>query len=542
MHFKAFDSGTSSLTADQLKNLDKPSADSAAMMPYWTKVRDIVAGEDAIINASEEYLPKFPLEHQDDYAFRLKTAVFTNVYRDVLENLASKPFESEVSLSETADSQIEEFAENVDGAGNNLTVFAAQTFFNAINSALDWIFVDYSNVQSDPNGRTVADEKRLGIRPFWTHVQAMNVLEVQSGIVNGVEKLTFMRILEPENGKCNVRVLYADEAGARWELYEKVTDAVGAGSTFVLKDGGAITIGVIPMVPVVTGRRIGRTWNFYPMMKDAANLQITLFQKESGLSNVRNLAGFPMLAGQGVKPATSSDGKTALPVRAGPSAVLYAPPMQDGRSHGSWEWITPSADVLNFLSADIDKTKQDLRELGRQPLTAQSGNLTVITTAVAAGKARSAVKMWALALQDALNNALVLTAKWYGITEDDDTNTVKVFDDWDEVGDNAQDLTALQSMRAGGDLSQETYWFELRRRNVLSAEFDPEEERERLLNETPNAVGPDSIVEDTGAGAAGNSNSGDPNNPEVDAGPNAVPLPNRLGKLNNSTAKPPAYL
>jgi hypothetical protein len=74
--------------------------------------------------------------------------------------------------------------------------------------------------------------------------------------------------------------------------------------------------------------------------------------------------------------------------------------------------IEPDATSLKFLAEEIEKTIQQMRELGRQPLTAQTGNLTVVTTQFAAQKGNSAIQAWALNLKDAMENALRYTAMW----------------------------------------------------------------------------------------------------------------------------------
>lgn len=480
---KVFDNTiTASITGDALKNLDKPSPDSASMAAYWSKVNDIIEGQEAIQANAETYLPKFPYEQSEDYTFRVKYSKFTNVFRDITEGLAVKPFEREVTC--TGNATLEDFCKDVDGSGNNLTIFSLDTFFNAINLAIDWIFVDYSNVGPvDPaKPRTVADEKALGVRPYWKHVRGSNVLEIQSQMFNGKETLTFMRILEPKDGDIYVRCLFSDGTAAHWELYKKNANATTTDASFILEDGGPISIGVIPLVPMITGRRKGTHWAFYPMMRDAADLQIKLYQKESGLENIENLAAFPMLAGQGVSPQVDAQNKP-LPLRAGPAASIYAPMGANGQS-GTWEWITPDATILSFLAADVKATIDQLRELGRQPLTAQSSNITVITAGVASGKAKSAVKMWALGLKDAINNAMTLTGMWFGLG-DIDMNT-EIFTDWQDAGDDETDaLTALTAGRVRNDISRETWWDEMQRRNVLSTEFDPAKENERLLKELP---------------------------------------------------------
>ena len=139
------------------KKPDWKSPDYTAMSPYWDKVGAIVEGRDAVVAAGKLYLPKFPNESDKDYEFRLLSAKFTNVYRDVVEGLAQKPFSREVTLTGDAiPERIAAIVEDIDGRGNHLHVFAAETFFNGINKSIDWILVDYTRAEGL---RTVADER-----------------------------------------------------------------------------------------------------------------------------------------------------------------------------------------------------------------------------------------------------------------------------------------------------------------------------------------------------------------------------------------------
>jgi hypothetical protein len=139
---------------------------------------------------------------------------------------------------------------------------------------------------------------------------------------------------------------------------------------------------------------------------------------------------------------------------------------------------------LKFLAADVEATEKQLREIGRQPLI--SGQMTVVQAGMNAQKANSAIQSWALALKDALEQALVLTAAWLNIGPDQ-APEVRVFTDFEVGLDDDKGLDTLATARAAGDLSRETYWEELRRRNVLSPDFDAEEEQDKLLGETPDA-------------------------------------------------------
>lgn len=480
---------------------DAVSSDYAAMLPYWEMVETILDGADAMKEAGEDYLPKFPNETTEDYEYRRENAKFTNIYADIATNLASKPFAEEVKLDDQAGPKFEALAEDIDGRGNNLHVFAASTFFEGINNAVAWIMVEFTRAIPNPDGTrlSIAQEKAQGLRPYWVNVPAKRLLAVYTDVVGGQEIIVHARIREDLTRRSGydevsverVRVLNREPivdafnrvtayAPATFEVFERLSDGKG-GSAWTSVDAGAITIGVIPLVPFITGRRKGGSWRFVPPLRDAAHLQVEHYQQETALKSIKELTAFPMLAGNGVQPAIV-DGKPAM-VPVGPRSVLYAPPSGgDNNSHGEWAFIEPSSESLRFLAEDVKNTEQQLRELGRQPLTAQTG-ITVVSAAFASQKASSAIQAWALGLKDALEQGMVLTAAWLNETT---APTVSVFTDFALDAADDKGPTVLTEARKNGDLSRVTYWEELQRRNILSADFDPEEEMNRLDEELPN--------------------------------------------------------
>lgn len=470
------------------KDLLKRSPDIETMVPYWDKVSDILDGEEAVKARGNKYLPKFPDEEETDFEFRLTVAKFTNIYRDVVEGLSTKPFQDEIGLlgGEKRPQELKDFAEDVDGFGSNLTTFAALTFFNAINYGIDWIFVDYPTVRN-PENVTVAEAKQKNLKPFWVHILGKNVLEVQTRMEGSKQIITYFRCQEPGFGNepMHVREFVETEDGVEWTLYVKVKNDDGE-DEFLVVDEGKLSVNFIPIVPFITGRRDGKSFKIYPPMRDAADLQITLYQNESALEYIKVLACYPMLATDGTKPPMDAKGNP-IKLRVGPNRVIYG--VQKGNGDGgTWQYVEPQANSLEFLQKNIDKTKNDLRELGRQPLTALSTQLTTVTTSIAAGKAKSAVTAWAYALKDALENALAITMKWMGIDYQPEIN---VYTGFDNVLDDGSDIEELGKARERGDISVETYWDELKRRKILSPEFDVEEERKRLLDDIPADTDPD---------------------------------------------------
>lgn len=459
------------------------------MSDYWKMVETLMGGAKAI-RLEKSYLPKFENETQAAYDLRLKHAKFTNIYRDIVENLAQRPFSSQVQLAEGAPESIVDYVNDVDGRGNNLHSFAGEVFFAGINAAIDWIMVDYTKATTDNASK--ADEKLMGVRPYWVRIPARSVLAAYSAVINGKEEFIHVRISEPETVRMGfgevtidrVRV-YEREAlpngtfgGASYQVWEKKEGKNVKEEWVETDDRGQISIGIIPIVPFITGRRIGGSWRLHPPMRDAADLQIEHYQQESALKHIEELTAFPMLAGNGVMPPLV-DGRPA-PVPVGPQAVLYAPMGEGG--HGTWDFIEPGAESLNFLLKHVGQTAQELRELGRQPLTAQSGNLTVVTTAFAAQKGNSAIQAWALNLKDALENAFAITLMWL---KDSGEVEVKIDTDFDLGMGGDDSFKHVLEMAQGDDpiLSRENALAEAKRRGILSAEFDVDADMTAITKE-----------------------------------------------------------
>lgn len=468
-----------------------PSSDWRAMQAYWKKSGTILAGTEAMRD-EKEFLPKYPEETDEKYKFRKNNAKLTNIFQDIVENLAQRPFAKAVQLSPDSDNRYIDFSTDVDGRGNSLHAFSGDVFYYGIADALNWILVDYTDGVSE--NMTRAQEAAMGVRPYWVHYSADSVIAAYSEVVNGREQFVHVRLKETstvrsgpygwvETTKKRVRIFNREEAddgsygNPTWELWELQEGKTGGEEWVRIKEPETMTIPEIPLVAFVTGRRKGAGWNVHPPMKDAADLQIELFQQESGLKNIKELVAFPMLAGNGVSPEIGDDGQPK-DIQTGPHAVLYAPPEGSTGASGQWQFIEPSAQTLEFLLKDIEATKKELRELGRQPLTAQSGNLTVVTTAFAAQKGNSAIQAWALNLKDALEQAYYLTGLW--MKDPNPKAEVKIDTDFDLGFGDDDSFKHVAALRAAGDISREAELSEAKRRGILSAEYDPEEDLEKI--------------------------------------------------------------
>lgn len=468
------------------------------MQHHVSDVRYFLEGARAIVGAAGRFLPRFAREIDEDYDVRLGCAKFTNVFRDLLENLSSKPFSRTVDLAEDSKKRwpaLAQYVEDVDGAKNHLHVFASDVFFNAIAYTVDWIVVDKT---PGPKGVSLAEEQKAGAKVYWYHVSQPDMLAVYSAISNGEEIFTHVRFRQNEvvrdgfGERLVERVMIFDRklisgsstsnpqyAPATWELQEKIYNT---SSVWRRVDGGDVGLGIIPLIPVTTSRREGRSWRFVKTMDDIVHLQKKLYQNETNLEYAKLVTGSPMLSGKDATPPMQQRKVTVngvdmiidepAPLVVGPKTVLY----------GEWSYVQIDAQALSFLEKEVERIEGQMRELGKQPMsTGSSTSMTVVSSMFAAQKGNSAVQAWALRLKDCLEQAFVYTSMWLGI--EDAKPEVAVWTDFSidlESKSAPEFLLELQKRRL---ISRTSLLSEGKRRNFLSAEYDSAEDAKLVQDE-----------------------------------------------------------
>lgn len=456
---KAADPSTASLAHEKLAE-------------HWAMIRAILGGAKKVKDGGTIYLPKYPAESQEEYNRRKASAPWRPEFEDCIRAISSKPFIDETTLAGEPSEEMKAIAEDIDGRGNNLHVFARDMFEGAVTLGAHGILVDYPTMHP---GATKADEKAAGARPYWVSVDADEIISLRTVRVGARDTVTHLRLWETaiefdgfeEKEVQKIRVI---EPG-KWELWHKVRDTTTGSEKWEIETTGALTLDEVPFVFMATAERRGSQYVRPPLL-DLAEMQIELYRSMSSKERIFTIAGSPMLTANGL--SAPDDGSS---VATGPGAVLYAPGAEGINT--SWAYIQPAAANLTELRADIQATIEDMRRLGLQPMLPKTGNVTATASGVEAAKAHAAVGTWANALKDALEQAFVFTAKWMKSAEEVE---VSVHTDFSVGIYGVEEIRELREARAAGDLSLPTYWNELVRRGVLGPAFDPDDE-ERLLRE-----------------------------------------------------------
>lgn len=488
-----------------------PSMAHGRMMPKWSLVDALLGGTEAMRLAGKTYLPQYDQESNNNYDQRLARSVLFNGFEIVLEALVGRPFAEPVGLGEDVPAKIEELTEDVDLQGNNLQSFARSWFRTGWAKGLGHVLVDFPVVPTPAEGekpRTLEDDRIEGLRPYWVHIAPEAIIAAYAEVVDGQERLTHVRIMEETVERVGweevitqrVRVL---EPGL-WELWAPVPDKK---DEWFRESWGTTGLDEIPLVTFYGGQRIG-LHECKPPLTDVAHLNVSHWQSSSDQRNVLTVARFPILAGKGV-PAD-------MVVKFGPLNYLAT---ED--AEGEWYYVEHTGAAIEAGRKDLEDLKAEMAGYGAEFLRKRPGNEAASNRLLDSSEGTSYLEATVQDFQNCLEEALLLTAKWMKL---EDGGSVVLSMESTEEEANPAELDALVKARAARDISRVAYLNELKRRNVLSEDFDADADAELLLDESEqsNMTGPDG----TGAGQVG------------DKHPNGAPRFDAQGKALDPDGNP----
>ena len=444
----------------------KPSVTYEAGEKRRELPRTLMGGTAAMREAGDKYLPPHPVESSEAYHARLQGAFLYNAFEMTRDAQAGKFFAEPVGLKEDVPPVIAELCENIDGEGRALTPFCIDLVKEAFVDGVSFVLVDFPSIAT---GSTMAEQRLSGARPYWVLVKAEDVIGWRSQDRAGKQTLTQVRIrenvMEPDGefGEKMVKRIREMVPGA-WRLWEQLRDpTTGATKWTVVKDG-ATSLAYIPLVPFYTNA-VGFMDGSPPLRALAEMNQehwISLSEQKRALSFAR----FDMLVVIG-----GGDEGTSITV--GPNKVLGVP------MGGDVKTVTQSGAGIQAGRQDLLDIQQRMATAGLELRVENAGQTTATAAAIDSDETNAGLRAVAKNLEDALEIALQASADYLRLP---DGGSVEIAD---AFGGNVIPGTALEitSLNGAGLISRSTAWSELKRRHVLSEDFDPNTEQILLEDE-----------------------------------------------------------
>jgi hypothetical protein len=490
------------------KDPKSPATTSAAydmMVPRWHVIETLLGGTEAMRCAGEAYLPKHQEETDTGYQERLQSAVLLNMVEQTLDTLSGKPFSEPIKLNDDVPAAIQErILDDVDLQGNNLDVFARQWFREGMAKAFAHVLIDFPRPapREDGQPRTLADDRREGLRPYWVLIKPECLLFARSEVINGVEVLQHVRIMEhytvqdgfAEVCKRRIRVL---EPGIVQLWEPKPSKKQGQDEEWEMVDEWATGLTYVPLVTFYADRdgfMCGK-----PPLLDLAWLNVAHWQSSADQRHILTVSRFPILACSG------ASGEDSDPVVVGPNKVLYNPDPQ-----GRFYYVEHTGQAIAAGRTDLQDLEQQMAGYGAEFLKKRPGDQTATARALDSAEASSDLAAMIGLFEDAVAQALDITAEWMrlGVTG----GTVELVKDFELEEQDAIGLQELREARKSRDISRKAYLNALRLRGILPEDYDEDADWELIQQEISDAMGAAGLDLDPAGGNDSDDDGGAPNN------------------------------
>jgi hypothetical protein len=457
---------------DQQPNVRTRSKAAEKMAANWPLIADLLGGTSAMRAAGKTRLPQWPNETADAYASRLATATLFPAFARTVEVLSGKPFSKPITIGDDVPARLKTWCDNIDLQGRNLHTFAAASFTDALADGIAGILVDFPRVEGV---KTMADEEKVGARPYFVQIKYGNVLGWKSERINGVETLTQLRLLEcavEPDGEFHekeieqVRVL----TPGKWEIWREVETGEGR-KEWQKRAEGVTTLKKIPFVPVY-GKRTGFMTGTPPLL-ELAHMNVEHWQSKSDQQTILHVARVPILFARNLD--VDEDGNAKLVVGAS-SAVTSSD------EHGDLKYVEHTGKAIEAGRLSLQDLEHMMRQIGAELLVIKPGNTTITQTEADNEPAMCALQRITEDQEDAIDAALQLMAEW---VRESTGGHVQLFKDFGVTSLAEASLELLFEMNVAGTLSDETLFDEAQRRGVISPERKWDEEKARIKQNAP---------------------------------------------------------
>lgn len=464
------------------KDKNSPATTSLAydaMLPAWAKIQTVLDGTEALRQAGRAYLPIHENETDVAYQERLQRSTLFNMTKITLNSWVGRPFSDPMKV-EDAPTEIENLLDNVDMLGTDLQVFCRNWFLDGLAKAMSHCYIDFPRTDTVTGVRTMADDRREGVRPYMIHVRPEQLFFANADVVGGREVLREIRIMEEvtemdgfaEVCLPQIRRVINDGGRTYVELYRK--DPQSKKDEWYRVEDYEIGLPFIPLVTFYSDRSAFMMGQ--PPLEDLADLNLAHWQSTSDQRAILTTTRFPMLALSG----GADEGKQLV---VGPNRWLHSPD-----PNGKFYYVEHTGAAIAAGRQDLADLEDQMSQYGADFLRKRPGSQTATARALDSAEATSPLQDAVLRFKEAVDQALDYMAAWLN---QETGGYCSLVTDFGPEDINQAELNTLRETRKQKDISRLAYLKELQRRGMLDEEYDPEDDAEQLEKEAMQLFGAD---------------------------------------------------
>jgi len=463
----------------------------------WEKCTDCYNGQEEIKKKGTVYLPKLSgqayqtdksyttaddrdkglIHLESEYETYLKRAIFYNYTKKITRGLVEQLFRKNVKTK--VPPKLQEVVDKFTLDGKSMITAIKESNTDILLNYRNVLVLDYP-VNEDNNIKTIADKEKANIRPYAVYYNASDIINWRYQLVNNKSTLTLVVIkecveeyeegaFEPEeiiqyrtmnliDGQYVVRIYRKGEGKSDFSQY---------GDDIIPKINGA-SLDFIPcffLTPEGISNRLD-----YPFVNDIADINIGHYINSADYENSLNVTGSPTPVVQGLDDEQYRDEPVGLGNR-----ILKL--NTDGQAY----YMEYKGQGPEAIKTAMDKKVDVMSVLAGKMLQNDPNGIESAETATIhkAGEQGQLASM-AVSLAQAYEFILNLMAVWMGINGEIDIEfntdfSVKTLD--------AQIFSNLNNAKEKGFISFETYYYNLKKNEMLQKDWSIEQEREAIAND-----------------------------------------------------------
>lgn len=460
----------------------------------WRRVRDVVAGQDAVHEGKTLYLPMLAEEIVAEYNKRVDRTPFYNASWRTMAAFVGMMFRKP-PITEVPE-QLTSLLNDVTMSGVSFDNFAQDVTLEDISISRVGVLVDYPQglaQNADGTSLSLAQAKAANLRPSMVMYKAEAIInwrfefvdnkyvltqvrlwEMQTDIKSEFEIETYptIRVLDLNEGKYRVRRFKEeDETQIGWDIYPTMNGQ---------------PLQYIPFFFI--GPDGGQSELSEPVLIDLVDLNIKHYQVSSDYENGCHMTGLPTPVVTGMPPEFDNKGnKVNQKLYIGSTSAWILPQGADAK------FLEYTGQGLQALRDNLNNKEAQMAALGARMLTPEKAGVEAEgTLAIRHAGENSILAAIAVAVSEGLTKALKTFAEWAGITVTEDNVKFEINRDFMPFAMSPQTLATLLAVVQAGKMSDESFFDLLKRGDLEDSELTFEEEQARIdaSPSIPNPIAP----------------------------------------------------
>lgn len=455
-----------------------------AQSASWQLVYDLWQSPMYVRSLAQRYLRKQPLESKKKYDERLSQSVFQGKLKECIQTMAGMVFKDSPA-PEDAPSALAALFTDIDARGNSLHSFLQTSFAKFMRDGGGAIHVDCTQLtdaakEKVKRGEQLTSADRTMDRPFWTWIEAREMIGYREDVIAGVVKplqIVVQRTeIEPdgEYGETEVLRNYIFRADGSFsvEYWDDkdgwLNDPDKSGNTGL----GEITIS------------LAADYGNAPPLEALAQLDVQHYNKESDLDDWCHNACVPERI---YNFDTRNDAEAWSAELKNSASIARAMWGQHAKAY----FNEVSGSGLEFVGGRLEKLEERMAQMGVGMLVpsevAPKSATEVMDTA---GQRQSKLAWFAREFENCVEKAFYFTAEYLKLIGGSavDLNmaegtSLKLKMDFDRLTFTPERMQIFKDLLANGDFSRMTFYEILAKSEDMPEDWSPEVEIERLRDE-----------------------------------------------------------